>query len=211
MNEGKNLRLPRTLPLGAGQEVAKTVAQKWDTIDDQLADMHMKGFISRDAPTFACPEITADMLTTTDSKSYTETYAHLNAWFGYVSEIYAQVQASVLQFKNMRDILEAEGRKVSRALAGDEGDGVKKTKGPTKEELNDRLLLNPEYQDVMLKLQRYQQSELLFKAKVDSIDRSLRTISRQVEIRRLDQEQNRTGGNMPGRNFTGGGRFGREG
>lgn len=209
MSEGKNLRLPRTLPLGPGQSVAQTVIQKWDTIDDQIEDMHLKGFVSRDAPPFACPEITADMLTTPDSKSYTETYAHLNAWFGYVSEIYAQVQASVLQYKNMRDILEAEGRRVARTLAGDEGGG-KKTKGLTKEELNDRLLLNPEYQEVMLKLQRFQQSELLFKAKVDSIDRSLRTISRQVEIRRLDQEQNRTSGNMPGRNFTGRGRFGRD-
>lgn len=211
MNEGKNLRLPRTLPLGPGQETTKTVTQKWDTIDEQLEDMHVKGLISRDAPQIACPELTAEMLTTQDSKSYSDTYALLNAWFGYISEIYAQVQATVLQLENTQEILEAEGRRITRTLAGEEDGAGKKTKGPTKEELADKLLLNPEYQEVKLKLQRYKQSQLLFKAKLESVERSLRVVSRQVEIRRLDQDQNRTGANMPGRNFTGGGRFGRDG
>lgn len=211
MNEGKNLRLPRSLPMGPGQEAVKTIEQKWDTLDEQLEDMHVKGLISKDAPQFVCPELTPDMLTTTNSQNYTETYVHLNAWFGYTTEIYAQVQAAVLQYKNMRDIFQAEGRKVSRTIAGVEDGDSKKTKAPTKEELADKLLLNPEYQAVLLKLQRYQQSELLFKAKVESIERSLRVISRQVEIRRLDQDQSRTGSNMPGRNFTGGGRFGERG
>lgn len=207
--EGRNLRLPATLPLGPGQEVSKTVSQKWDTIDDQLADMHVRGLVSRDPPQQACPELTSDMLTTTDSKSYSETYALLNSWFGYVSEVYAQVQATVLQLENTQEILEAEGRRVARTIAGEEGSG-KKTKGPTKEELSDKLLLNPEYQEVKLKLQRYKQSQLLFKAKLESIERSLRVVSRQVEIRKLDQDQTRIGSNMPGRNFTGGGRFGRD-
>lgn len=208
MNEGKNLRLPRTMPIGPGQAAAQTVSQKWDTADDVEAELHMKGFKAREKPVADCPELTEEMLTTTDSKSYTETYALLLAWFGYSSELYARVQADVLQFKNMRDILAAEGRKVAREIH--EG-----TKKPTKEELEDRLLLNPEYQDVMLKMQRYQQAELLFKAKVESIERSLRVISRQVEIRRLDMEQTKTGANMPGRGFqpggyTGGGRFGKD-
>lgn len=205
MNEGgRNLRLPVNLPLGAGQEQKQNIMQKWNTADDVEAELHMHGFTAREKPAFACPELTSDSLTTTDSKSYTETYAHLLSWFGYASELYARVQADVLQYKNMRDVLEAEGRKTARELQ--EASGA--TKKPTKEELEDRMLLNPEYQEVKLKLQRYEQAELLFKAKVDSIERSLRVISRQVEIRRLDYEQNRTGGNMPGRNFTGGGRFG---
>jgi hypothetical protein len=205
MNDGRNLRLPVTLPLGAGQEAAKSVAQKWDTIDDQIYEVEARGLVSREKPQFVCPELTADMLTTTDSKNYTETYVHLNAWFGYASEIYAQVKATVLQFENMKDILEAEGRKVAREGAEAVAE---KTKKPTKEELEDRMLLNPEYQEVKLKLQRYQQSELLFKAKLESIERSLRVISRQVEIRRLDLDQTRNGGNMPNRGYTGGGRFG---
>ncbi len=203
-NDGRNLRLPVTLPLGAGVEVAKTVAQKWDTIDDAIFELESHGLKTRDKPNFDCPELTADMLTTTESKSYTETYVHLNSWFGYASEIYAQVQATVLQYKNMKDILEAEGRKNARTVA----EADTKTKKPTKEELEDRMLLNPEYQEVKLKLQRFQQSELLFKAKVESIERSLRVVSRQVEIRRLDQDQTRNSGNMPNRGFTGGGRFG---
>ena len=203
MNEARNLRLPSTLPIGAGHAAAQNIVQKWDTADDVEGEIHMRGLVAREKPAFACPELTPDMLTTTDSKSYTETYAHLMSWFGYVSELYARVQADVLQFKNMKDILAAEGRKVSVEVN-------KGTKKPSKEELEDRLLLNPEYQEVMLKLQRFQQAKLLFEAKLESIDRSLRVVSRQVEIRKLDQEQSRTGGNMPGRGYTGGGRFGRD-
>ncbi len=195
--------MPATLPIGAGTEIAQNVAQKWDTIDEQMEEVHHKGFIWKDPPLCACPELTSEMLTTTDTKSYTETYTQLNAWFGYASETYALVQASILQFENMKDILEAEGRKVAREI--NEG-----TKKPTVEELKDRMMLNPEYQDVLRKLQRFKQSKLLFSAKLESIERSLRVVSRQVEIRRLDQDQTRNGANMPGRgmDFTGGGRFG---
>lgn len=194
-----NLRLPQTLPIGAGQEKTKKVLQDWDTIDQVQEEMHLKGLIAKDAPVYACPELTQEMLTTTNSASYTETYAHLLAWFGYASDIYALVQATVLQYKNMLDVLAAEGRRIARET---------NEKKLSVSELEDRLLLNPEYQEVMHKLQRFQQAELMYKAKVESIERSLRVVSRQVEIRRLDLEQNRTGANMPGRNFTGGGRFG---
>lgn len=191
---GKSLQLPRTLPMGPGQEAKKTISQKWDTIDDQLEEMHAKGFVSRDPPPEACPELTSAMLTTTDSQSYSDTFARLNAWFGYVSEVYAEVQARVLQYENIKDILEAEGRRINRELNQSE------TKKPTVQELADRLLLNPEYQEVMILLQRYKQSKMLFAAKVDSIERSLKTVSRQIEVRKLDQENTRVGSNLPSRN-----------
>lgn len=203
MNEapGRGLRLPQTLPLGAGKEQARKVSEEWNTIDAVHEEVHLRGLVDHEQPQYACPELTADMLTTTDSKSYTETYAQLLAWFSYASEVFAVVQSTILQLENMRDILGAESRRNARELQT----GPKKI---TKEELGDRLLLNPEYQDVLKKLQRFEQAKLLYQAKVESIERSLRVISRQVEIRRLDMEQHRTGTGIGNRGFAGQNRFG---
>lgn len=204
MNEssGRNLRLPQTLPLGAGREQAQKVSEAWNTVDSVQEEVHLRGLVDHEKPAFVCPELTADMLTTTDSKSYTETYAHLLSWFTYATEIYAVVQATILELENIKDILGAESRKNAREIH----EGTKKK--PTKEELADRLLLNPEYQDVIKKLQRFQQAKLLFQAKVESIERSLRVVSRQVEIRRLDMEQNRTQTGIGNRGPMGYSRFG---
>ena len=195
MTDGRSLRLPRTHPLGAGEEQTKTLQQHWNTVDIVEEEIKQQGLSEHPRPQVACPELDVDTLTGTDSRSYTELYVHLLAWFAYTSELLAQVQARVLQYENMQDILAAQTRKEARDLS--DAAGVKK---PTVEELKDRLLLNPEYLEVMRQLQHYQQSKIMLDKKVESIERSLRVISRQVEIRRLDIEQNRTATTMPGRN-----------
>lgn len=201
--DGHGIRLPRTLPLGVGEEQKKSIEQKWDTVMEVEADIERKGLIDHKQPLETCPELSADILTGPDSKQYTETYALLNAWFNYTSELLAQVKARVLQYENMQSVLEAQTRQVAKNTS--QAGGVKK---PSEAELKERLLLNPEYLDVTHKLQRHQQAKILLEAKVDGIERSLRLISRQVEIRKLDMEQTRTVSNMPGRNFSGRGRFG---
>lgn len=199
----KNLRLPRTLPIGAGEEQKKTVVQHWDTVDRVETEIHDKGLVDHPKPQFVCPELTTDMLTTQDTRHYTETYVHLLAWFSYSSELLAQVQSRILQYKNMLDILAAEGRKVARDQI--EAAGLKKM---TVKEFEDRMLLNAEYQEVLHKLQQYQQAEITLSAKVESVERSLRVISRQVEIRRLDLEQTKTSGAIANRGVLGHNRWG---
>jgi hypothetical protein len=192
---GRNLQIPRSASLGAGTAKALTIQQKWDTVDEVEAEILKKGLVNHAQPQFMCPELTADSLTTTDSRSYTETYVHLLSWFTYSSEILAQVQARIVQYDNMLEILAAEHRKAERQRT------PHGAKPPTVEERKDLLLLNPDYQEVLHKLQRYQQSKITLTAQVDSIERSLRVISRQVEIRRLDQDQSRTGSNIPQRGY----------
>lgn len=199
---GKNLRLPQTLPLGAGKAQAQKVSESWNTVDQVQEEVHLRGLVDHEQPQYQCPELTADMLTTQDSKSYTETYAQLLSWFTYATEVYAVVQSTILQLENMKDILGAESRRNALETIQE---GRKK---PTKEEFADRLLLNPEYQEVLKKLQRFQQAKLLYQAKVESIERSLRVISRQVEIRRLDMEQHKTQSGIGNRGPMGYSRFG---
>lgn len=188
------LRLGGKLSLGIGKEGVTTLRQHWDTADQVEVDLAAEGITDKPRPKFECPELTAEQLTTPDSKSYTETYQRFLSWYEYYNELKAKVQARVLQYTNMLDILSAQTRKQHRELSANMG-----TKKLTVEEVNDLLTTNPEYQEILFELQKYQQSKLLVDTKVDAIERTLRIISRQVEIRKLDFEQSRTASNLPSR------------
>lgn len=198
------LDLSGKLPIGVGEEAAKFIQRKWDTVEDSDQVIAGMGFVDHKLPEFICPELTAASLTTLDSFAYTETYAHLLSWFNYASEGLAYIQARVLQYTNMQAILTAQTRKQQRAFVAGGG------KKMSEEEMSDQLLTNPEYQAILLELQKAKQQKLLLDAKVEAIERSLKVISRQVEIRKLDMEQSRTGAAMPSRNFSREPRTGRE-
>lgn len=190
------LTFKKRMPVGVGQEEAKSIRQHWDTIEQVESTIAGEyGILDKPQPRFECPELTTEQLTTPDSKSYTETYQKFQAWFEYYTEIKAKVQARVLQYENMLEVLSAQTRRQHRDIASNAGG-----KKLSAEEVKDLLTTNPEYQEILLELQRYQQTKLLVDAKVESIERTLRIISRQVEIRRLDIEQTKTSANMPGRN-----------
>jgi len=195
MTEGKSLRIPRTLPIGVGEEQKKQVQEQWNTADDVEIGIREIGFPDHQTPAFVCPELNVHLLTSPDSKQYTEAYVSLLAWFTFSAEKLAQIQVRVLQYENMQEVLAAQTRQAAR----DQSDqsGVKK---PTAEEMKDRLLRNPEYLEITRMLQRYQQGKIVMGAKVEALERALRLISRQVEVRRLDIEQGRTASAMPGRN-----------
>lgn len=203
----KNLRLPRALAIGAGEEQKSAILSHWNTADSVEEDIERKGFKDKTEPDFECPEIDLETLTGPDNRQYTTMYVRLMAWFGYSSEMLGKTQVRILQYENMLDVLTANTRRQVREVT--EAVGGKK---PTAEALQDQLLANPEYLDVLRELQRYKQARILLEKKVENIERSLRLVSRQVEIRRLDIEQNKTSVGMPGRgnsrtNFTPG-RFG---
>jgi hypothetical protein len=195
MTEGKNLRIPRTLAIGVGEEQKKQVQEKWNTADEVEVGIREAGFPDHNTPSFACPELDVHLLTSPDSKQYTETYAQLLSWFTYASEKLAQIQVRLLQYENMQDVMAAQTRQAAREQSDQSGN-----KKPTAEEMKDRLLRNPEYLEITRTLQRYQQGKIVMSAKVESLERTLRLISRQIEIRRLDIEQGRTGAAMPARN-----------
>lgn len=197
----RNLFLPASLPMGAGQQQQQQLEQSWDTVEHIHNEVRAMGFTDLPSPEYECPELTPDKLTTTDSRSYTETYAHLLGWFNFASEKLSEVQARVLQYENMIDVLTAQTRRTAATIAKNAGTKM------TVEERHDNLLLNPEYQEISLKLQKYKQAKILLTAKVDGLERSLRVVSRQVEIRRLDQDTSKVVSNMPSRQPVPSGRF----
>lgn len=182
MTQPRTLNLPENLPIGVGEAEKAAIKSTWSTADTEHAKFGAAGFLPHAQPKSACPELTVDLLTTKSYSDYTQAYVELLSWFSYASEILARIESHVLELKNMRDILAAQTRRNSRATAAP---GEKR---PTAQEQDDRLLLSVEYQEVLRELQRYEQARLLYKARVDGIETSLRVISRQVEIRRQEIE-----------------------
>jgi hypothetical protein len=191
------LQLGKKIPIGVGAQEAQSIQARWDTADDSDRRVIGTGLVDHPKPEFSCPDLDADTLTTPDSRSYTETYVHILAWFNYSNELLANVQARVLQYDNMLRVLTAQTRIRQREISA--ASGAKKM---PEEEIQDLLYTNPEYQNILLELQRYKQLKLMMESKVDAIERSLKVISRQVEIRKLDIEQQKNANNMPTRGYT---------
>ena len=191
------LQLGKKIPIGVGAQEAQSLQRRWDTADESDNRVIGTGLVDHPKPEFSCPDLDAETLTTPDSNTYTETYVHLLAWFNYSNELLANVQIRVLQYDNMIRVLTAQTRRRQREVSTSSG-----AKKMTEEELQDLLYTNPEYQDILLELQKYKQVKTLMDAKVEAIERSLKVISRQVEIRKLDIEQQKNASSMPSRGYT---------
>lgn len=191
------VRLQNNLPIGAGQTAAENIRSRFSTVAEVTQNlMETMGYVPQTTPQFACPMLTAEMMTTVDWNSYSVNYVTFKVWWDFYREKLAEVTNMVLQHKNMLTMIEVRTKKAVREIAEATGEKL------TVERLKDRVLENAEYQDVMLELQRWQHAKELVEAKFESLDKSMFMISRQVEIRRVDIEQHRVANNMPTRGVT---------
>jgi hypothetical protein len=184
------LKLPRA-GLGVGKSSVQTANAKWRTAEAIESEFMQRGFTPVEQPQFECPQITSEMLTGANAEAYTNTFVQVNAWLSYVTDILARITARIRELDNLKKILAANSRKENRAASGVSG------KRPTVQEQEDSLILSPEYQEVLLELQRLEQAQGLYKARSEMLDSSWRVISRQVEIRRQEIEGQRNSANGP--------------
>jgi hypothetical protein len=172
----------------------ESLHKKWDTINLVEGELAMKGFIPMDTPQYQCPQITEDLLTTANNEQYTQTYAQQLAWFNYSAQVLAGVTSHLLQYENEMEMIESKMRVAFRnGIRAGERDKM------TKEEMQDEINLDVRYQELKHTAQMLKQKKTQLQAFVDGIERGLRVISRQVEIKKLEAEQNKT--NIPGRQF----------
>lgn len=191
-----NTRQPSTtgglsLPtnVGMGQTAEQQVHAQWDTVGQVEAELAMRGFMPMDTPNYPCPVITEEALTTSDSKSYTTTYAQQLSWFNYSSQTLSRIVADLLGVQNEMTLIEARMRKGFRL------NGAKMTA----QQMADEILLDPRYLELKHREQLLSQHKIELSAYTEGIERGLKVISRQVEIRKQEIEQNRV--NIPGRGY----------
>lgn len=172
----------------------QSIQQQWDTIGFVQGELAMKGFVPMDTPQFECPQVTEEVLTTADNNKYTEVYAQQLAWFNYSSQVLSQVTAHLLQHENEMDMISSRMRVAFRQeIKAGARDKM------SKDEMEDEVNLNVRFAELKLDAQVLKQKKVQLQAFVDGIERSLRVISRQVEIKKIEAEGNRT--NIPGRQY----------
>lgn len=186
------LNIPQSMPIGVGNTGVQSIEQVWSTagyIEDQI---HSKGVDDYNQPQFPCPILTPETFNLADAKTASDNYLYLNSWYSFIAELLAKVNLYILEYENMLSHLEAQMRDSYRQIskAGDK---------MTKEEIADRILLNPQHMSLTRTLQQYKQYKERLNTRAEAIGRSMRVLSRQIEIRRQDLEQNMIGGGMANR------------
>lgn len=189
------LQLPSNIGLPESQE--KQVHERWNTLEEMEQQLAYEGFSPYEQPQFGCPQVTEESLTTADSKAYTGMYAQQLAWFDYSSSSLARCTAELLQVTNEMDIIEASMRKVFREKMRIGGKAAKMSA----EEMKDEILLDERYSYLLYRKQQLSQYKTILGAYTENIERGLKVISRQVEIRKMELEQSRV--NIPNRGYGG--------
>lgn len=187
------LSIPRNV--GAGETLIRKTNEKWDTltgVEEHLRELKIPDLKE---PTVESPEVTAEHLLTPDSKEYTVMFANTRIWYGYAARLVARTNAELLEVVNQLSNLEAELRKKLR----DQQKGAAKADRLSAEQIADEVTTDPDWQELKLREQKLKQYKLELAAWFDDLDRQLRLVSRQVEIRREDNHGGRNEQNMPGR------------
>lgn len=190
------LKLPPLAGVGASEE--SNIHRRWDMADDVTKYLEMElGMAPPREPDYACPELRVEDLTNPDSKAYTEFYAKLTAWYGYLSEKKAEHDAVVIEIvaemedieTTVRDIMRKNNSRKTRSG---------ETKNPTGKEMEDAVNRHPRYLELKQEHVRRQEILARLNARIDRLDRELRLTSRQVEIKRLDFETTNRGSRIGG-------------
>lgn len=194
-----NTRQPLTTGLvipkgmGVGESVEREIHSNWSTLEAIERDVAMRGLRSALQPQHPCPQLTADMLTTADSTAYSTNYAMVLSWFQYTADMVAHVRAKELEIENERAMIGAKMRKKFRTDIASGGGKMTTT------EMEDIILTDPRNEELLLEEQRMKQYKIILSTHMENIERALKVISRQVEIRKSDFENGRV--NIPNRGY----------
>lgn len=188
MNEHRGgLRIPVTGGMSASQE--EDVHKTWDTIPEVEAELTRRGIGKRFEPEYECPFIEPGSLITLSSHDYSTLYEKLLGWYGYIAEILAWYKSEVLQSENEMKYVEVVTKK----------NLMESGKKVTVVQMNLAVESNPRYIELKLINQKAAQLAAITQGRLNTIEANLKTVSRHIEIRRLEQEGNRTSSNIPNR------------
>jgi hypothetical protein len=186
------LNLPKDV--GVGAAAAYAIGTEWNTIAAVDALLLKRGIHDNPEPDVSCPVVTAEILTDPDVTKYSYVYASQLRWYNYVTRLMADIRAVILQVKNGMDDIETSKRGHFRQLNA----GQDKPNRLDKSEMEDLIQQEPYYRDLKKQLQILEQQRIKVDAWAESLDRNLKTISRQIENRRTENNGGNREGNMPG-------------
>lgn len=185
-------QLPVAVISDAEEELAHN---EWNTIERVQARLKAWGITVPDQPpNFAIPEVTTTLVDS-DNQEYLKTNAQYLAWLNFITPHIALTKGIILQIQNEKKHIEALYRQNAREADKRLGRG-KKT---PKEEIDDSIMLDPRYIALTRQEQELIQERDGLESKETALERTMRVISRHVEVKKLDAEMNRVGMGLPQR------------
>jgi len=184
----KMLRTP--IVHGVGETESSNLHQTWDTIGWAMKQMEDMGIAPLEEPDFPCPVIEPGSLLNLSAEEYTIVYERLLNWYGYLAERLAYAKAMVLQASNEMELIEVMTKKNMLNAPG---------KKPTAEYMRMTIETDPRHQELRLTHQRWKQLQDLLQGRMDTVDANLRTVSRHIEIRKIELEGHKIASNISNR------------
>lgn len=184
------LTLPKNLGAPERTPVNKKIHARWETFDEVDLELKTEGFTDADRPPTPMPNLTRNQLTDLPNKEYTELHGEYLEWFRYAAEKFTKIKALVLQVKNEMKDIASEIRSEMKNQPG---------KKPPDAEVDLAIEMHSRYRELAQLLQRSEQAKMVMDTKVDYLERSLRVISRQVELRKIDAGQGEVNHGLPNR------------
>lgn len=119
------------------------------------------------------------------SEEFIEAYQQNTSWLSYLLSLQAKVTSEKLAVDNVLDITRAQLRTDLRASS--DSRGRRGSAGSlTNEDIDARILINPRYQDAMLRLQKVLTRLADLKALSTALQRNIESISRTITLRGQD-------------------------
>lgn len=178
------LAIPPEVALGLGRDAEAEEHRRWDTFDASMAYLESMGLHAPQQPEYHIPRVTSEELLTENRTQFTVLYAKVLNWHGYVATMQAEITGMLLGVTNELALLSARLRRKffidNRARTKD--------KKWVAAEIDDAVTTYPRVQELMLEAQSLKQRKFVLDARLDSLDKTLRVVSRQVEIARQERE-----------------------
>lgn len=188
------LQLPKDV--GVSESEARAIENAWSTIQRVNARLCASGLDENPEPDIECPVVTAEALLTPDIKDYTTVFAAQLRWFNYAVVLLADVRAIILEVDNaMEDIASSKRLKFKD---DNKRVGKKSLDWMSEKEMADHIFQDPHYKELNLQKQKLEQERIKLDAKSNTLERNLKTISRQIENRKAEAVGGAREGNMPG-------------
>jgi hypothetical protein len=192
-----NLRIPVTI--GIGESARNKIVDTFNTVEAVEEELHTQGIHERPKPAYECPEVSETDLTTVSYDQYSALYARLLGWYNYVQMPFAKVKSRVLEYENMLDRIAATIRTDLKATNRQFG---KKSEKLSESEIKDAILLDPNHTMISLELQKYQQHRIQIEAFMEMVSHSMKVVSRQIEIKKIEFEGSNRDANNQRQPFT---------
>lgn len=188
---GGGLHIPKDM--GVAESASEESRQFWNTIDSVNEQLRGWGLPDNEAPHLECPAVTAELLTTTDINAYTVLYVSQLRWYNYTTQLLASIRSAKVQIENELEDIKVKTRIKYRK----QNHGLARNEKTSKEDIDDIAESDPYYRDLKKNWQITEQYRLQTEAWSEGLDRNLRTISRQIENRKVEGDSGRREANLP--------------